>query len=60
MNELEKLRKQFFGLLDEHAHDCMRTPATDSFAHGVQVGQYRAYEMIIDAITHVMKDQETD
>ena len=60
MNELEKLRKQFFGLLDEHAHDSMRTPAADPFNHGVQVGQYRAYEMVIEAITHVMKDEDTD
>lgn len=58
--DLFKLRKQFIELQDEHAHQCMQTPASDPFQHGQQIGQYRAYEMIISAITEAMKQQETD
>jgi hypothetical protein len=42
MVDLFKLRQQFKDLLDEHAHACMRVPASEQFQHGVQIGQYRA------------------
>jgi len=58
--DLAKLRKQFFALQDEHAHQAMQTPAADPFQHGVQVGQYRAMGDVIEAITLAMKEQDTD
>jgi hypothetical protein len=60
MKDLVKLRTKFKELLDEHAHQCMRNPASDPFQHGVLIGQYRAYEMIISAVNEAMKDEDTD
>ena len=58
--DLFKLRKNFIELQDEHAHQCMQTPAADPFNHGIQIGQYRAYSMIVDAIGQAIKDSDPD
>lgn len=58
--DLVGLRKKFQGLQDEHAHSAMITPASDPFQHGIQVGQYRALNDVILAISEAMKDEDRD